>query len=1264
MSGHGTEGVVSPGSPEAGPDPSAAQAPAPRLHPRAVHSSGTRGEARSDEMSTKQPRPLPADYRDEVSSSHSSGSRDQDKNSSREGDGFKTSTPSHSPRSKKREEKREELQERDRAAAKYEDDRRLQAAGMQGMRELDIGRESEAIPTNSPESQPQEQSSASSDAELRSLQPSGSTPEGYRNISPAEVEERLRKWSETRKSPSGPQGTQSDAPPSESRYGLRPRPTEGIIQRALQSVASKWDPSTYSRTSDSAGQRNVRGVRSRSSSGSRAQIRDYQVTSETGLQTADIVPSAPSTDRQVQPIQTMPTVQDGERSVRGRPERRNGSRSVNNTTRSVGFQQPRQRNLAAEEYTETSSLRKKRERSPTSSEESSEAPRGQFPGARGESENTQGTTESGSAGGSWGSLTGDRASGRMGGQVTHHTSVARRRTSDDSAETSTPPYAPCTGREDRELADNVHAPMRRSSGDHAPGTSLGPSPGFTRDIESRDTPRPVIDVNRNPYPPIAHLDHDQGFGGSLAWDPHMDPGRVFPTPSRSVMPPKPGEAEELFEALDRLTDDIHVQQAMRESAERQNQVQSQRIEQLTAALTAAEEGQEMARVETARMEALYERTEQQLENQRTTLANLRETMAETEFRYQQKEHEGQRRVTRLSEALREATTRQQLVQQRCEEIQQSRATVEDEVSVLRARLESMNIELQEAHVTYSKLREDYAKAAQAEDECWGKMNQLQKDLRVMRTRSEDERRRRAQLEEHLRRIAASSEASLHLETQTPPPENRDVMSAVKREPAAASSYRDLPHMANDRTVVNGPSSRPTEAGSRESLGRGSSQGHKNQTEGLHMLSSHRSRKPDSGPGGSPPPPPDDDSGGDSSDEDVDRHVFKMPKMLYTTGQPRDFKLPTFTGKMSEDAMAWWRKVENEFSMHHMTWAVQKGVIYRNLGGAAQVWFDSLADTPGVVKGPLSSLRRFKEAFLAKFTAQDTKLMAEYAWNRRKQRVGEAVDDYVNEMVIVGHQIGVTESEKFKTILRGLLPVIQAEVMKMRPKNLDELITNARIASASADLTQGPVTAAVAAMGEVTEAVRGLPEAIQAVIREGQSQLQAISAPPQQVLTETGRRAPGYGPRPGYQGQNNYNNPPVRTQPPRGLPPQGVGRVDNRSGCHSCGAMDHWKSECPYKTPGPGPAPVVYSRPQCFTCGSMDHFRRDCPNGNRGPGEPGSWSGQGNGPPRRPPGSVWGPPGNQTGPRTWNSGKGPSYDGRPHQGRQGASPYSPGQPQGN
>ena len=42
------------------------------------------------------------------------------------------------------------------------------------------------------------------------------------------------------------------------------------------------------------------------------------------------------------------------------------------------------------------------------------------------------------------------------------------------------------------------------------------------------------------------------------------------------------------------------------------------------------------------------------------------------------------------------------------------------------------------------------------------------------------------------------------------------------------------------------------------------------------------------------------------------------------------------------------------------------------------------------------------------------------------RVGENVDDYMDEVITIGHQLGASETATFKALMRGLLPEIKTK----------------------------------------------------------------------------------------------------------------------------------------------------------------------------------------------------------------------------------------------
>ena len=1015
-------------------------------------------------------------------------------------------------------------------------------------------------------------------------------------------------------------------PGSATGYSLRTRSDLSVVEGAIKAVARRQDPASYSTVPGQGVQSAFRGLRS-GGSGERARILDYQATSQTGLQTAN-VQGLPRTEGWLGPNRGMSYVQVGTPSLQGSTTGGESGSDQNAWQRSDdSLQSGGTRSTPApvrkENDVSVSDLSGRVTVSPIQRSGQS------VPAARDSDQRTNNQ---------------DSATRDVEG------SVALPR-SDNSREDQSPsprrvdyrhlPTQPNSRSERPDSNDRTFA--QGASSDQPVGTRELPVPGPKSSLGKRSEipPTPGPEWRNENYPAIL-IEPDSG-PDFMEWDPHVGNGVSLPSPRKGVMPQDPEEVRELFVAIGELRSGMDEKDAAREEAEKRYQDGMLEIERLTASLDLAREQIEAERVEVARKEADSEMLRHHLEVQQAHLREMQTEMRNTGAKNAECSELQRQQMTQLADALEEALRQRTEAQRQQIEQQLEKNQVESRANVVQVQAEQLSEALVASRAQAEELQAQITQAAQAEERCWAQYESLRRELDAQRMGREAERR---QLDESVSRMNAEREAhrremcqlraerERQQELMTQIGRELDAQRLIKMEFQERDSSRNsssigattvpvglqngfhvyqpqsskAPPSESDKPEIPG-NSRPGSHGTLNVLTGGASSGsRKKGSSGSSRGSRKGSRRP-------PPSQDSSDSGSesdstDSSDDEEPREAQAAASSAY---RPRDFKLPTFSGKMAEDAMAWWRKVENEFSMHSMTWTVQRGVIYRNLAGAAQVWFDSLADSGTQKKGALSSLKKFKAAFLAKFTAQDTKLMAEYSWNRRKQRVGESVDDYVNDMVIVGHQIGVTEQEKFKTILRGLLPGIQAEVMKMRPSTLDELITNARIASASADLTQGSVTAAVMAMGEVTEAVKGIPGAIQAAMRDNPAVVQAVATPGPQMVAETNRRP--------YNGQNpprnQYGNGGNRSNP-RPAPNPGSG---SRGGqCYGCGSPDHWRSECPQRGNNYNSNRGNSGPPQCYGCGVRGHVRRNCPNipqgqaygvtysNSAGPGNPG-WRSQ-------------------------------------------------------
>jgi len=149
----------------------------------------------------------------------------------------------------------------------------------------------------------------------------------------------------------------------------------------------------------------------------------------------------------------------------------------------------------------------------------------------------------------------------------------------------------------------------------------------------------------------------------------------------------------------------------------------------------------------------------------------------------------------------------------------------------------------------------------------------------------------------------------------------------------------------------------------------------------------------------------------------------------------------FSGKSSEDAGNWLRHFENYCTYKVLT-DVQKQNLFRVLmTGSAADWLENVRfeDVNNV------TFNNYKTAFEARYKVPEImrfKLARELF--SRPQGEDENVDDYVIQMQKLGKVVGINEEMLNYAILNGLKAHIANFVTQKAPRNIDELLSAARM----------------------------------------------------------------------------------------------------------------------------------------------------------------------------------------------------------------------------
>lgn len=287
----------------------------------------------------------------------------------------------------------------------------------------------------------------------------------------------------------------------------------------------------------------------------------------------------------------------------------------------------------------------------------------------------------------------------------------------------------------------------------------------------------------------------------------------------------------------------------------------------------------------------------------------------------------------------------------------------------------------------------------------------------------------------------------------------------------------------------------------------------------------------------------------ASKEDIENMMSK----LSVTRNTRYLEPSMYGGTSSENASEWLSRFENYAQLTDMQPDRRLLHLKLLLRGIALCWFQNLSDTDSANYDTV--IKRFKDTFMSP--------SRNYINIQRLEslRLGpnENCETFVNQVLNLSNQIGLTDKETAQTLLRALPGNMRAQIVAFNPTTLEETIQRIYLAEASLRMQKK----------EEMSSVENTPNTHLAVMAEAIQKMNDNLKKTTENLEQN--RSP----------QDTYR----RTFYPR--------REENTNG-----QQQNWdqRDTHQYRNTSRPTYRNVNDR-RCYTCGSANHLYRQCPSAN-------------------------------------------------------------------
>ena len=277
-----------------------------------------------------------------------------------------------------------------------------------------------------------------------------------------------------------------------------------------------------------------------------------------------------------------------------------------------------------------------------------------------------------------------------------------------------------------------------------------------------------------------------------------------------------------------------------------------------------------------------------------------------------------------------------------------------------------------------------------------------------------------------------------------------------------------------------------------------------------------------------------------------------------------FQPSVFSGQSNESAQDFLNQFENYAKLSGLEGEEKIVVFNLLLRGLAKFWFQDLT------AADKATFENIKIKFKATYLSQSKNWLTTQKLENRKLLSGEKAEIYIQDIMQMANNIGMTEKEKQAALIRGLSPKLKSHLITHNPQSLAETIERIYLSETALSLQNQESVNAIDSittcqLAGITAAVAGLSAKINAMTgnqkpEERMSQPDCYQEPETQPnFTQAPIQA--WRPPRNYQQFTGWGPPRVTQNFQRPRQFNNGPRSLQNTGCFVCGRAGHFAREC-------------------------------------------------------------------------------------------------------